>query len=92
MGSKSRNQYVSKGIVGRPMRTPIKGKEKILNRVNAWKAGKPVKISIPREYDEKTGKMKGSGEPKVWAHEEWGSPFRKPKREKDEVQSSEGIE
>lgn len=82
MGSKK--SYVSKGIVGRPMRTPAKGREKIINRLNAWKAGKQVKISIPREYDEKTRKMKGSGEPKRWAHEEWGSPFRKAKREKDD--------
>lgn len=77
MGSKSKGKsYISKGIVGHPMRTRAKGSEKILNQIKAWKAGKPVYISIPREYD-KNGKMIGNGEPPVLATELWGDPTKK---------------
>lgn len=71
MGSKSKGKsYVSKGIVGRPMRTPATGSEKILNKIKAWKAGKPVKIFFGNEW--------------VDAREVWGSPFRKLKIESDD--------
>lgn len=64
MGSKSKGKsYVSKGIVGRPMRTPARGSEKILNKIRAWKAGKTVKLFYENEW--------------VNANEIWGSPFRK---------------
>lgn len=68
MGSKSKGKpYISKGIVGRPMRTPAKGAEKIFNKLNAWKAGKPVKLFRNNEW--------------VDAREVWGSPFRKTRIE-----------
>ena len=68
MGSKSKGKsYVSKGIVGRPMRTPARGSEKILNKLRAWKAGKPVKLFYEGEW--------------VNAREVWGDPFRKLKLE-----------
>ena len=83
MGSKSKGKsYTSKGIVGHPMRTRATGAEKILNKVRAWKAGKNVKIQIPREYDKK-GKMVGSGAEKEYANDLWGPYKKKPKVEKD---------
>ena len=42
MPQKSRKQYISKGVVGRPMKTPATGAEKIMNKVNAWVKGKKV--------------------------------------------------
>jgi hypothetical protein len=45
--------------------------EKILNKVKAWKAGKPVKMSVPRETGER-GRMIGKGEEPYFIHEEWG--------------------
>lgn len=57
----SKTSYVSKGIVGRPMRTPATGAEKIMNRLRAYLKGKPVCIS--REF----GVRK-------YANEEWALP------------------
>lgn len=74
----TKKQYISKGIVGHPRKTPARGAEKIFNKIKAWKAGKPVKISIPREFNEQ-GNMIGSGEPKQWASDIWSSP-QKEKR------------
>lgn len=82
MGSKTKKQYTSKGIVGHPKRTRATGADRLLNQLKAWKAGKSVKVTIPRQRD-KLGNMIGSGEPKGWARELWGDPNRKARVMKD---------
>lgn len=80
---KKREKYTSKGIVGTAMKTPAKGSEKFMNKLRAWKAGKPVKLSVPREYDDK-GRMIGPGKPKERAIDRWGPPFVKFNRVNEE--------
>lgn len=65
MAAKQREKYVSKGSVGHPRRTPARGTEKILNKIRAWKAGKPVKLFVNNEW--------------VDAVSIWGDPNRKLK-------------
>jgi hypothetical protein len=43
MSQKRRTQYISRGIIGRPKKTPASGSEKIMNKVKAWTKGKDVK-------------------------------------------------
>jgi hypothetical protein len=64
---KARKQYISKGIIGRPSNTGRTKEEKIMDKLKAWKAGKPVKLSVPsvdnKHINEKI--------PAVWL---WGNP------------------
>lgn len=69
-----REKYISKGIVGSPAKTPLKGREKIMARLNRWYAEKPTKIKVPSEDNP-------SIMIKVEAKSIWGSPKTKHKVE-----------
>lgn len=74
MGKKAKKgeKYVSKGIVGHPMKTRASVNERIMNQLDAWKKGKRVMLSIPRELGD-------AGSPRVEAKTVWGAPVSNSK-------------
>ena len=76
---KAREKYVSKGIVGHPMRHRANHRERLMHKLNAWLQGKPVTLSVPDPTRRDDTRMK------VPAIEWWGSP--KPKTVKVEDES-----
>ena len=62
---KSREKYVSKGIVGHPRRTRATGFDKMMNKLKAWQQGKPVKLTL---YGYKTTALEAWGDPKKRAN------------------------
>lgn len=71
---RKREKYISKGIVGNPAKTPLKGSEKIMNLMRRWYAEKPTKIKVPDETNPNILV-------KVDARSVWGAPRPKYKAE-----------